>query len=150
MLIDWLILEIFLSNMLPRAVDFVVQIQNFAQCLSRATLICCTTRRIRFRSPELKGQVSFPDRLLSVVLLSVSFSSSSPEPVVQFSTKLGKRQPLVKDFKIVQMKEPTLFQRENNAIRPIHHNWKEILSKGETKAKKKKKIISSPEPYGQF
>ena len=51
-----------------------------------------------FTSPELKAQVSFSDHLSSVVRLSVrpsvrklfTFSSSSPEPLVQFQPNLAQ------------------------------------------------------------
>ena len=58
-----------------------------------------------FSSPELKAQVSFSDHLSSVVCLSVcpsicpsvcklfTFSSSSPEPLVQFQPNLAHMHP---------------------------------------------------------
>ena len=62
-------------------------------------------------SPELKAQVSFSDRLSSVVSLSVrkffTLVSSSSEPLGQFQSILGGW-----GFKFVQMTGYALFQRK--------------------------------------
>ena len=79
-----------------------------------------------FSSPELKAQVSFSDRLSSVVCLSVSvclsvrpsvcklflFSTSSQEPLGQFQPKLAQKILGCRGFKFLQMKGPALYQGE--------------------------------------
>ena len=69
-----------------------------------------------FTSPEQKAQVSFSDRLLSVVCLSVcklfTFSTSSPEPLDQFQPNLAQIILGLRGFKFVQMKGNALFQGE--------------------------------------
>ena len=97
---------------------------------------------------SLKAQVSFSDHLSSVVCLSVrpsvrpsvcklfTFSSSSPEPLVQFQPNLTQSILGWRGFKFVQMKGPALFQGQI-----ITKLWKYI---------DEIKKSSSPEPLGQF
>ena len=76
-----------------------------------------------FSSPELKAQVSFSDRLSSVVCLSVRpsvcklflFSTSSQEPLGQFQPNLAQSILGWRGFKFVQMKGHALFQGERIA-----------------------------------
>ena len=73
-----------------------------------------------FSSPELKAQVSFSDRLSSVVCLSVClsvcklflFSTSSPEPLGQFQPNLAQSILGWRGIKFVQMKAPAFFKGE--------------------------------------
>ena len=65
-------------------------------------------------------QVSFSDRLSSLVCLSVRpsvcklflFSTSSQEPLGQFQPNLAQSILGLREFNIVQMKGPALFQGE--------------------------------------
>ena len=66
-------------------------------------------------SPELKAQVSFSDRLLSAVCLSVcklfTFSSSSQKPLGQFQPNLAKSILGWWEIMFVQMKGQIIFSR---------------------------------------
>ena len=83
-------------------------------------LQCNNNVSLVFSSPELKAQVSFSDRLSSVVCLSVrpsvcklfTFSSSSPEPLGQFQPNLAQSIPGWRGFKFVKMKGHTLSKGE--------------------------------------
>jgi hypothetical protein len=76
-----------------------------------------------FSSPELKAQVSFSDRFLSVVRLSVcrlasvvcklfTFLTSSPEPLDQFWPNLAQSILRFRGFKVVKIKDQDLFKGE--------------------------------------
>ena len=89
-----------------------------------------------FRSTELKAQVSFSDRLLSVVRPSVcpsvcklfTFSSYSQEPLGQFQPNLTQSILGWWGFNFVQMKGPRPFPRgDNKEIAKIH--W-QTLTRG--------------------
>ena len=78
-----------------------------------------------FSSPELKAQVSFSDRLSSVVCLSVCklflFSTSSQEPLGQFQTKLGTKHPWVKGIQFCSNEGPCPLPRGDHCeIAKIH------------------------------
>ena len=70
-----------------------------------------------FSSYGLKAQVSFSDRLLSVVC---PFSSSSPEPLVQFQPNLAQIILGLRGVKFVQMKVCSFPRGDNNEIAKIH------------------------------
>ena len=75
---------------------------------------------IIFSSPELKAQVSFSDRLSSVVCLSVHpsicqlflFTTTSQKPLSQFQQNFAQSILGWRGFKFVQMKSPAIFQGE--------------------------------------
>ena len=85
-----------------------------------------------FSSPELKAQVSFSDRLSSVVCLSVckifpilDFFSKTTGPI---SNKLDTKYPWVKGIKVCSNEGPRPFPRENNyEISKIHWWNKKIF-----------------------
>ena len=99
----------------------------------------CEYTYIVFSSPELKAQVSFSDRLSSVVCLFVRssvclclsvcklfrFSTSSQEPLGQFQPNLALSILGLRGFKFVQMKGPAFFQGE--MIKKRENNLKNLL-----------------------
>ena len=86
-------------------------------------------------SPELKAQVRFSDRLLSICLSVCklfTISSSSPEPLAgPISNKLGTKHPWVKGIQVLTNEGSHPFQRgDNNEIVKIHwQNWRVFLSR---------------------
>jgi hypothetical protein len=79
-----------------------------------------------FSSPELKAQVSFSDRLLSVVLLSVRLSvnfyifnfSRTTGPIL---TRLGTNHPWVKGIQVCTKEGDSPSPRGNNSKRVKMH-----------------------------
>ena len=115
---------------------------KFWGCIEISHHVCwscptvCNWKSFIFSLPELKAQVNFPDRLLSVVCqsihLSVIFShlsSSSPEQTDQIQPKCFG----IREFQVCPNKGPWQFPRGSNyEIVEIH--WQ----------------LSPPEPLGQF
>ena len=92
-----------------------------------------------FSSPELTAQVSFSDRLLSVVRLSVrlsickpfTFSSSYSEPLGKFQTK---HHPCVMKIQVCSNEGSRPFPRgDNNRISKIHRRNLQIFFSRTTK-----------------
>jgi hypothetical protein len=116
---------IVLWNILQRLIlDFILCHINFSDRLPSVLQFAC------FSSPELNVQVSFSDRLFSVVRLFVRLPvnfyifdiySRNTGPIL---TRLGKNHPWEREFKIVQIKlKIAIFPYKILLINRIQTSW---------------------------